>query len=222
MYDIQEDKIIYDKFLDKAKVLQIIKICEENSIYYNVYTEKNILAKSLNFNVAFYNYENLNKPDEKKTKITIIEDIYKYIEEREDEDYLKITICDSNKIIFNNIIQRLRTIKNTDVLDVAHMSKKIIKDGTEDVELDYYYTEITNGGVDKWSAIEYLLNKLSINKEEFMAIGDNVNDKLMVENAGLGVIMGNSAPYIKEIADVVVADNNNSGVAEAINKYALQ
>lgn len=222
MYDIQEDKIIYDKFLDKAKVLQIIKICEENSIYYNVYTEKNILAKSLNFNVAFYNYENLNKPDEKKTKITIIEDIYKYIEEREDEDYLKITICDNNKIIFNNIIQRLRTIKNTDVLDVAHMSKKIIKDGTEDVELDYYYTEITNGGVDKWSAIEYLLNKLSINKEEFMAIGDNVNDKLMVENAGLGVIMGNSAPYIKEIADVVVADNNNSGVAEAINKYALQ
>ena len=102
------------------------------------------------------------------------------------------------------------------------MSRKIIKDGTEDVELDYYYTEITNGGVDKWTAIEFLLDKLSIKKEEFMAIGDNVNDKLMVENAGLGVIMGNSAPYIKEISDIVVADNNNNGVAEAINKYALQ
>ena len=101
------------------------------------------------------------------------------------------------------------------------MSKKVIKDGTQDVELDYFYTEITNDKVDKWTAIEFLLSKLSIKREEFMAIGDNVNDKLMVENAGLGVVMGNSAPYIKEIADVVVADNNNSGVAEAINNYAL-
>lgn len=222
LYDIQEDKIVYNKFLEKSKVLQIIKVCEENSIYYNVYTEKNIIAKSLNYNVSFYNYENLNKPDEKKTKITIIDDIYKYVEESENQNYLKITICDNNKIIFNNIIQRLRLIKNIDVLDVAHMSRKIIKDGTKDVELDYYYTEITNDRVDKWTAIEFLLEKLSIKKEEFMAIGDNINDKLMIENAGLGVVMGNSAPYIKEIADVVVADNNNNGVAEAINKYAIQ
>ena len=217
MYDIQEDKIIYDKFLDKSKVLQIIKICEENSIYYNLYTDKTILTKSLNYNVLFYNHENLNKPNEKKTKITIVDDVYKYVEEKENENYLKITVCDDNKIIFNNIIQKLRLIKNIDVLDVAHMSRKIIKDGTKNVEIGYYYTEITNEGVDKWSAIEFLLNKLCIKKEEFMAIGDNINDKLMVENAGLGVIMGNSAPYIKEVADLVVADNDNSGVAQAIN-----
>ena len=33
MYDMQGDEILYNKFLDKSKVLQIIKICEENSIY---------------------------------------------------------------------------------------------------------------------------------------------------------------------------------------------
>lgn len=31
--------------------------------------------------------------------------------------------------------------------------------------------------------------------------------------------MGNSAPYIKEFAKDVVADNNSDGVAEAIYKY---
>ena len=36
MYDMQEDNIIYDRFLDKSKVLKIIKTCEENSIYYNL------------------------------------------------------------------------------------------------------------------------------------------------------------------------------------------
>ena len=217
MYDIQQEKIIYDRFLDKSKVLQIIKICEENSIYYNLYTDKNIIAKGLNYNVLFYNHENLNKPEDKKTRINIVQDIYKYVEEKENENYLKITVCDDNKIIFNNIIQKLRLIKDIDVLDVAHMSRKIIKDGTKDVEVAYYYTEITNKGVDKWNAIEFLMKKLQVKEEEFIAIGDNVNDKLMIENAGLGVVMGNSAPYIKEIADFVVADNNNSGVAEAIN-----
>jgi len=51
-----------------------------------------------------------------------------------------------------------------------------------------------------------------------MGIGDNVNDKIMLENAGLGVAMGNSAPYIKEVADLVVANNNEDGVAEAIER----
>jgi len=217
LYDIQNEQIIYDRFLDKSKVLQIVKICEENSIYYNLYTDKMIIAKGLNHNVLFYNKENLNKPEEKKTRINIVEDIYKYVEERNDENYLKITICDDSKIIFDRIIQKLRLIKDVDVLDVAHMSRKIIKDGTEDVSIQYYYTEITNSGVDKWYAIEDLMNKLSISKSEVMAIGDNVNDKIMIQNAGLGVVMGNSAPYIKEIADIVVSDNDNSGVAEAIN-----
>ena len=217
MYDMQNEEIIYNKFLDKSKVLQIIKICEENSIYYNLYTDKTILTKGLNYNVLFYNQENFKKPEDKKTSINIIQDIYKYVEEKENENYLKITICDNNKIIFDRIIQKLRMVKDVDVLDVAHMSRKMIKDGTEDVLIEYYYTEITSKGVDKWYAIEKLMNKLSISKNEVMAIGDNVNDKLMVENAGLGVIMGNSAPYIKEIADIVVADNDNSGVAQAIN-----
>ena len=43
------------------------------------------------------------------------------------EDYLKISICDEHNVIFNGIIRKLRTINKIDVLDVAHMSKKIIK-----------------------------------------------------------------------------------------------
>lgn len=220
-YDIQNEKIIYDKFLEKSKVLQIIKICEENSIFYNVYTKDTILTKNLNYNILFYNQENATKPEDKKTRIAIIEDIEKYIQNREEEDYLKITICDNDKIIFGSIIRKIRTIKDIDVLDVAHMSRKLIKDGTENVSMEYYYTEITNINVDKWQAIENLIERLQIKREEVIAIGDNINDSQMVKEAGLGVIMGNSAPYIKKIADIVVKDNDNDGVAEAIEKYIL-
>ena len=217
IYDLQKEEIIYDKFIEKAKALQIIKICEQNSIYYNVYTENMVIAKTLSNNVLFYHQENANKPENKKTKINLVDNIYEYVEKLENENILKFTISDTSSIIFNSIIKKLREIKKIDVLDVAHMSRKIIKSGTEEVLLEYYYTEITRENVDKWNAIEWLIEQLKIGKEEVIAKGDKVNDKLMRENAGMGIAMGNSAPYIKEIADKVVANNNEDGVTEALS-----
>ena len=43
----------------------------------------------------------------------------------------------------------------------------------------------------------------------------------MIEDAGLGVAMGNATPEILAAADAVTADNNHDGVALAIEKYAL-
>lgn len=219
LYDLKENKILYSKEIDKAKLMQILSICEENSIFYNVYTEDTILTKSLNYNVLFYNQENLKKPEEKKTNIQIIPDLYHSIEKNEKDHFLKVTICDDNEIIFGSIIRKLRNIKNVDTLDVEHMSRKMFKSGTEEVKLEYYYTEITSQNVNKWNALSFLMEKLEIKPEEVLAIGDNINDESMLKNAEMGIAMGNSAPYIQEFANAVVADNNSDGVAEAIYQY---
>ena len=221
IYDLQNEKIIYDAFMQKEKVLKIIKICEENSIYYNVYTKDSILTKTLSYNALFYDNENNKKPVNKRTNINIIENIYKYIEEANTISILKMTICDNDKIIFSSILRKLREIQDIDILEVEHMSRKNIKSGSMNVAVEYYYTEIAKENNNKWTAIEYLMNKLNIQKEEVMAIGDNVNDKEMVENAGLGVSMGSSMLAVNGIGDIVVSDNNSDGVAEAINKYIL-
>ena len=219
IYDIKKDEIIYEKFMNKQKVLEIIKICEENSISYNIYTEKTIIAKGLKYNVLYYYKENLKKEENKKTNITIVEDVYEYIKNLENEKFLKITVCDETKSVFNSIIRKLRTVEDIDVLDVLHMSKKMKKQGTEDVPIEYYYTEISLKDVDKWNAIEYLANKMNISKDEIIAIGDNINDKEMIENAKVGIAMGQSTPVITEIADFVTSNNNEDGVAKALEKY---
>ena len=193
VYDIEDDEIIYDAFMEKDKVLNIIKICEDNSIYYNIYTQNSIIAKSLNYNVLYYNYENSKKPDSKKANINLVEDVYDYINNINTAPVLKMTICDNDKIIFGSIIRKLREIEGIDVLEVSHMSRKVIKSGTEEVNIEYCYTEVSNKDVNKWTAIEFLMQKMNIKKEEVVGIGDNINDKEMVENAGLGVAMGNSA-----------------------------
>ena len=219
IYDIKKDKIIYEKTLSKEKVLEIIKICEENSISYNVYTEKEILATSLKYNVLYYHKENLKKEENKKTKINIVKNMYEYIKNKEDARYLKITICDESKTVFNSIIRKLKELKEIEILEVSHMARKTIRQGTEEFSISYYYTEISEENVDKWNAIEFLIEKLNINKNEIMAIGDNSNDKNMIENAGLGIAMKQSSPSVINIADEVTDGNNEEGVAKILQKY---
>ena len=219
VYDIKNEKVIYENTIPKEKVLKIIKICEENSIYYSVYTEKFIITKSLNYNILFYSKENLKKNNMEKTNINITQDIYSYLESMEDNKVSKISICDKDKVIFSSILKKLREIAGIDVLDVAHMSRKYIENGTDVVPVEFYYTEITNENVNKWEAIKFLIDRLKILPQEVIAIGDNINDKEMIENAGMGVAMGNSAPYIKELAKDVTLDNNENGVAETLKKY---
>lgn len=215
IYDIAKDKIIYENILKKQKVLEIIKICEENSIYYNIYTEKEIIAKSLQCNVLYYHKENANKDEKDKTHINIVENIYDYIANR-NEKILKITVCDQTQIIFNSIMRKLKEIDEIEVLDVSHMSRKTIKQGTEEILIEYFYTEISAKNVDKWNAIEFLKEKMNIKTEEIIAIGDNINDKMMIEKAGLGIAMGQSTPIVKEIANQITASNTADGVAEAL------
>ena len=216
IYDIAKKEIIYENILKKQKVLDIIKICEENSIYYNIYTEKEIIAKSLQCNVLYYHKENLNKEEKNKTHINIIDNIYDYIANRE-EKVLKITVCDSTQSIFNSIMRKLKEIDDIEVLEVSHMSRKMIRQGTEEIPIEYFYTEVSAKNVDKWNAIKVLKEKMRINTDEIVAIGDNINDEMMIKNAGLGIAMGQSHPHIKEIADKVVSANTEDGVAEALD-----
>ena len=119
----------------------------------------------------------------------------------------------SNNIQINHEIE---------VLEVEHMSRKMIRQGTEEVPIEYFYTEISAKNVDKWNAIEVLAEKMQIKPEEIIAIGDNMNDKKMIENAGMGVAMGQSVPIIKESAKYVTNTNIEDGVAKALDDLVMQ
>ena len=65
------------------------------------------------------------------------------------------------------------------------------------------------------------LKKVVVASGNKVAIGDNINDREMIENAGLGIVMGNSNPFMKKVGDLIVTDNNSDGVSEAIEKFVL-
>ena len=71
----------------------------------------------------------------------------------------------------------------------------------------------------KVKAIELLLNKLDIDKENVVAIGDGDNDIDMIKYVGYGIAMSNAPEIVKENADIVTKfSNNEEGVYYTIKE----
>ncbi|OPJ63639.1 Cof-type HAD-IIB family hydrolase [Clostridium chromiireducens] len=81
--------------------------------------------------------------------------------------------------------------------------------------------EVMNKECNKGYGVNVLAEKLGIKKEEIICIGDQANDIEMITYAGLGIAMGNAIDELKDIAKYVTSDNDNDGVARAIEKFIL-
>jgi len=84
------------------------------------------------------------------------------------------------------------------------------------------FLEISHPKATKGNALKELTEALDINREQVIAIGDNMNDFDMVKYAGCGVAVGNAVEALKEVADLVAKSNDDDGVAEVIEKLVLR
>lgn len=86
-----------------------------------------------------------------------------------------------------------------------------------------FFIEAVPLGVAKDVSLGALLDRMGLTRENLMVCGDGLNDRSMIEFAGVGVAMQNAEDAVKQVADyVTAADNNHDGVAEAIEKFILQ
>src|SRR6185312_5143013 len=71
--------------------------------------------------------------------------------------------------------------------------------------LDAYFLEILHASCSKGDALQRVAQRLGIAMSEVVAVGDNYNDREMLQMAGLGVAMANAEPEILALADHVTA-----------------
>jgi len=105
------------------------------------------------------------------------------------------------------------------VIEVEQKLKSLYQDKLNVFKSQSSYLELMHLQASKTKAIQFLMNQYGILREEVIAIGDNYNDKEMIEYAGVGVAMGNAPEEIKMVADFVTDTNNNDGVAKALAHY---
>jgi phosphoglycolate phosphatase len=75
-------------------------------------------------------------------------------------------------------------------------------------------------GVNKGTTFGSLAADMGLSPEDFLAIGDAVNDVEMIRRAGIGVAVGNAHPDAKAAADFVTEKMYGDGFIEAVLKYS--
>lgn len=80
--------------------------------------------------------------------------------------------------------------------------------------------DLTIPGVDKASALRYLLKQWGLAAADLLAFGDGGNDVTMLQLAGTSWVMPNGGAAAKAVADrKAPADNNHDGVLEVLDHY---
>lgn len=82
--------------------------------------------------------------------------------------------------------------------------------------------EISPSTDTKGSALKYLCNHYSIPIESSIAVGDNINDKSMIEAAGLGIAVENAVEELKLSADFISVSNNQGALAKIIKRFGYK
>ena len=62
---------------------------------------------------------------------------------------------------------------------------------------------------------------MDLPRTAIMAVGDNHNDREMLEFAGTGVVMANIVPELLDGQFAVTGTNDEAGLAQAIDRFVL-
>jgi Cof subfamily protein (haloacid dehalogenase superfamily) len=92
---------------------------------------------------------------------------------------------------------------------------------TEYAARDFSLVDVCAAGTTKGSTLARLAAMLDVDRSEVLAIGDNFNDRDMLEWAGIGVVMGNASEELRSAGFELTGSNDEAGLAAAVRCFAL-
>jgi Cof subfamily protein (haloacid dehalogenase superfamily) len=84
-----------------------------------------------------------------------------------------------------------------------------------------YYLDVTHPQANKGAVLHYFSREYEIPLERIATLGDQPNDMLMFDGAGLSIAMGNAGKEVQRAATRVTASNEDEGFAQAIEQFVL-
>jgi 5-amino-6-(5-phospho-D-ribitylamino)uracil phosphatase len=93
---------------------------------------------------------------------------------------------------------------------------------TEYTPRDFTLVDVLQRGCTKGSMLAEWMQGRGYSRDEVMALGDNLNDVEMLEAVGHPVVMGNAVPGLLEKGWPRTSTNDEAGVAEAVERWALR
>jgi HAD superfamily hydrolase (TIGR01484 family) len=126
---------------------------------------------------------------------------------------------DPIQVAYNGSVAAMRALRETLSTHASCLSLSVSL--TEYQHRDFSLVDVCAPATTKGTGLAALAEQLGIAREEVMAVGDNFNDREMLEWAGVGVVMGNAAPELLAAGFARTATNDDAGLARAIREFAL-
>ena len=86
---------------------------------------------------------------------------------------------------------------------------------------DFSLLDVNAAGCSKGSTLEVWASDAGFPPSEIMAVGDNLNDRAMLDFAGTAVVMGNAVPALRAAGFPLTGTNDEGGLADAIYRFAI-
>ncbi|MFC3927644.1 sugar-phosphatase [Streptococcus caprae] len=193
---------------DAATGQELVK----ETLTYDDYLDLELLARKLGVHMHAITKDGIYTANRNIGKYTVHEAtlvsmpiFYRTPEEMADKEIVKIMFIDEPEILDKAI---------ANIPQDLHDKYTLVKSQP-------FYLEVVNKTVSKGQAIIHLAQELDIDMTETMAIGDEENDRAMLEVVAHPVVMENGNPELKKIAKTITKSNDDSGVAHAIREWVL-
>ena len=126
---------------------------------------------------------------------------------------------DPIQVSYNGGVETMRELMQA--LTTLPLSDAVSVSLTEYEARDFSLVDVAAPATTKGSGLAALAAHLGIEQSQVMAVGDNFNDREMLEWAGVGVVMGNATQGMLACGFERTATNDEAGLARAIRKFAL-
>ena len=189
IYDMENDKIIYQAFIEESSALETIRICRQFHIDFIIYKVDQVYAT-------------------KQSKDKLEAKVGKYdLDILSDED-IELCVRDGvvKILIFDDDVKRIQEVRKS-----LSQIQSIYP-----IQSHPNYLEVSHHLVNKGNALKILADYLKISLKDTMAIGDQENDIKMIQVAGIGVAMGDGNPLLLDEANFVTKSFEDNGFTYAV------
>ncbi len=123
------------------------------------------------------------------------------------------------QVMFSGTMAEMDAVEQ--LLTDADLAAELKLASTKYASKDFAMIDVLPPGCTKGAALAEWAALRGLQREEILAVGDNHNDLEMLEFAGIPVVMQNSVPELKSYGWHETHSNDDSGVAAAIERFAL-
>lgn len=199
IYEVATGKCLKSYCISRESILKILELTKNQAVTWEVFIAGQAYASSayvddpVKFGASSYVVDYVKRTRKR------IDDIYGFILEHAGElNSIDIIVKDVNlkERIWQQVLEEISDIYATSSAPQL--------------------MEISSKECGKHRGLAYILEYLGLSREEAAAFGDGDNDADMLKYAGIGVAVANASKTCIAVADMVVADYDDDGVAEGI------